>query len=714
MEFYSAIGYTRPTRLCHATRKFASESLNGKYGKQALETPSVSLDHIPNFSQLSTLKQYDTAIYEIVTKAPLRLIDGERICGAATLGLAINHVVPATYHNEVVFGSVSHVTLGFDRVVTHGINAIRQEVDVALTQQEDVEKRAFLISMQHCLDAFALWHKRYLTALETFDGAYTAQMRKNLETVPFSAASNFYEAVQSLWFTFAFTRLCGNWSGIGRIDMILGPYLEQDLAQGVLTLEEAREILSHFFIKGCEWITGESNGTGDAQHYQNIVLSGIDENGEDITNVVTYLVLDIVEELNISDFPIAVRVNKQIPQELITKMAEVIRHGGGVVAVYNEELIINSLTSFGYQLKDARRFANDGCWEVQIPGETCFVYEPFDGLEILQKETLASYQKPLEFTSFEQLYQQYRTDLQKHIETMFKSRIEAVFDYTKGPVSSWKWKPAVPCTVVSLFTKGCIQKGLSYLEGGAKYNVNSPHIGGLPDIANSLYAIKKLVFEEKRLTLQALLNILKDNWKNEEALRQYIVNHYHFYGNDNDEVDEIAARLLSDYADIVMNFNGKSPLLYPPGVSTFGRQIEWSAVRLAAPHGRKQGDILSGNLSPTPGSDAKGATSIIKSHCKANLAKQVSGVALDIKLYPSAAKGENGVQAIAGLIKAFVSLGGFFMQVDVIDNEILKRAQENPEEYKTLAVRVSGWSARFVTLNKQWQEMIIERENGNI
>ncbi|NLN04602.1 MAG: hypothetical protein GX166_07280, partial [Clostridiaceae bacterium] len=168
-------------------------------------------------------------------------------------------------------------------------------------------------------------------------------------------------------------------------------------------------------------------------------------------------------------------------------------------------------------------------------------------------------------------------------------------------------------------------------------------------------------------------------------------------------------KVLDDFADIVNAVEKKVDILFPAGISTFGRQIEWAPFRTAVPFGYRKGDILSGNASPTPGTDEKGATAAIKSYCKIDHVKQACGSALDIKLYPATVKGENGTNALVSLIKGFVKLGGFFMQIDVVDANVLKRAQENPKEYKTLSVRVSGWNARFVTLNKEWQNMIIER-----
>ncbi len=706
MKFYTQNGGKRPVRLSEKTRQFAYDSLNRKYGIDTLKTMSISLDDVDNFNELSVLKKYDLAIMRIAEKAPIRICEGEMLSGAATLGLAIKHTVPATYNGTPVCSSISHLTVDFETVLKEGVNSIKIKAEEAYEKYRTTEKEAFSKSCLNCIRAFELWHTRYLDALRDLP-EYQANY-DNLTRVPFEPAKSFYEAVQSLWFTFAFIRLCGNWPGIGRIDYLLGDYLKKDLASGKLTQDEAREILSHFFIKGCEWVNGQFIGSGDAQHYQNILLGGIDENGKEVTNEVTYLVLDILEELGISDFPTTVRLNKNTDERLLRRVAEVMRYGGGILAVYNEDLIINALVKDGYDELEARNFANDGCWEVQIPGKTFFIYSPFDSLQILQQKTLCGYDVSVDFASFEDLYKQYVSDLHNTVEAIFLDK-QKNFAHSGVPTKDWRWAEQPPCTVVSLFEQGCIEKGLSYLEGGPIYNVNSPHIGGLADTVNSLYAIKKLIYDEKKLTFTQLLNILKSNWEGEEALRQYVLNRYVYYGNDKDEVDEIAARLLSDFSDICTSFNGKCGYRFPAGVSTFGRQLEWSTKRLASPHGRRSREVLAANASPTPNTDKEGATAIIRSYCKADLSKLATGAALDIKLLPSSVEGEDGLQALIALMRGFVSLGGFFMQVDVVDAALLREAQAHPENYQTLSVRVSGWNARFVTLNKEWQDMVIEQ-----
>ena len=707
MVFPTASQTPRPVRLKETTRTWAWESLHGKYGDEAIRTPAVPLDDVPDFECLSEIEKYDVAIRRIVEQAPVRLCPQERVCGAATLGNAICHTVPATYRGKPVCDSVSHLTIRYDKVLRQGLDAYAEDIEKRLEDKGLRPKQlAFLHSLENVIESMRIWHARYLAATEKS----RPDLHQLLKQVPFSPARSFHEALQSLWFVFSFVRLCGNWPGIGRLDWLLGDYLSRDLADGTLDMDEARELLASFFIKGCEWILSDTPvGSGDAQHYQNIVLAGVDEDGREITNEVTFLALDVVEELAISDFPIALRLSQCTPHALKTRAAEVMRHGGGIVAMYNEELVLRALDSLGYPPKEARHFANDGCWEVQIPGKTDFGYMPFDALQLFNDVLGVTGDRAPSFDSVQELYSAFLDALRQTVDALYRSRISDTFVLVDGVWQAKKlWRPS---SVVSLFEDGCIENAASYYDFGTCYVVRSPHIGGAPDVANSLYAIEKLVFEEKKLSLAALVRILKDNWEGHETLRAYVRDSYSYYGNDTDESDAWHARLLNDFADIVTAraARGDCPVKFIPGVSTFGRQINWAPQRAATAFGYKKGEILSGNDSPVPGTDSAGVTAIIKSYCKADLVRQSCGAALDVKIFPSSLDGDNGIVALVALMDAFVKLGGFFLQLDAVDTQTLLEAQKDPGRYKTLSVRVAGWNARFVTLDKEWQDMIIER-----
>ena len=714
MIFHTAYKGGRPVCLSEETRAFAEESLRGKYGDETLKTPFVTMDDVAGFGEREDYDKYDEMIRRIAERAPVRVTEREKICGAATLGAAIDHLVPAFYAGKPVFSGVSHLTCGFDRAVREGLDSYEERIDKKLREAENrpafsPRSKRFLQSLKNTLSSFRLWHGRYLSALRADDERYAV-----LSRVPFGKSESFLEAVQSLWCCFAFTRLCGNWSGLGRIDEYLGGYLQADLAAGRIDVEGARELLASLFVKGCEWIRSEPPaGSGDAQHYQNIVLGGVNEEGREVTNEVTYLILDVAEELGIGDFPITVRLSSRSPEKLFRRVAELWRHGGGIVAVYNEELILRSLEEYGYPPREAAKFANDGCWEVQIPGKTFFSYVPFDALELLQREVFRLGQgESAHFDDFQTLYAAFYKSLEKKTEEICADAL--AFRTVNGDGKTWKRN--FPMTVVALFEEGCIGKALDYGEGGPVYNIVSPHIGGAPDAGNSLYAVDKLCFRERLVSFDELMAALAANWEGYEVLREYARKKLICYGNDG-EADAYTARILDDFADILWR-RSKSDvtdgLLFPPGASTFGRQIEWRAARFAVPFGFKKGEILSGNNSPTPGTDFSGATASVKSYCRADLKKQVTGAALDVRLLPSSMEGENGIASLVALVKGFLKLGGYFMQTDCVDAATLRAARDDPKAYKTLSVRVSGWNARFVTLDKQWQDMIIERTEQGI
>lgn len=708
MIFPTAALHPRPVRLSEQTRSWAWRSMHGEFGDEAMSHMAVSLDHLSDFHLLPEIDRYDLAVRMIAEHAPLRICPEELLCGAATLGNGIIHYGPAEYHGKPAFECRSHLTIRLDKVVREGLDAYQSDIarrleDPALTE----EQRRVIQSLACVIEVIRIWHSRYLDATRDV----RPDLHQPLLQVPFGPATTFREAMQSVWFIFAFTRLCGYWPGIGRLDWLAGPYLEADLAAGRITLEEAREITASFFIKGCEWIRSNTpQATGDAQHYQNLVLAGVDEDGQEVTNSLTYLALDVVEELGISDYPITMRLNPRTPERLLRRIADVMRHGGGIVAIYNEPLILRALEQEGYTAREARTFANDGCWEIQMPGRTHFSYSPFDGLQILNQVLGVDRDGPVpSFTSSQELYQAYLRALKQVIHSLYKREITDVYEKRGGV---WRAvSPVKPSAVISLFEDGCLQKGQFYDDLGPDYTVRSPHIGGAPDVANSLHAIDRLVFQEKKISLEALVQLLRDNWEGAEPLRQYVRTKYTYYGNDEDAADLWHSRLLNDFADLVHQCaeDQEYPVKFIPGVSTFGRQVDWLPNRTATAFGYRKGDILAGNDSPTPGTDCAGATAMIKSHCKADLVRQSCGAALDVKILPATLEGENGAEALVGLMRGFLALNGCFLQLDAVDVQTLRAAQENPQDYKTLSVRVSGWNARFVTLNKEWQNMIIQR-----
>ncbi len=709
MENFFACPYgERPENLSPATRELARRVLTGEWGRWLKDTPYLLVENPEEFKKLSKVQQQAYAIGLIARKAPIRLTEGEYLAGASTIEGARRHYIPvclpenqymAPNSKKFFSESTSHLTMGFEKALKIGYKGLREEIwqsqnvhNADLGDPERESKLEFLKALEDCVEAATLWHSRYLEALtqriETSLGPVQARYREiyeNLKNVPENPPQNFKEAVQALWFLFDFQRLCGNWPGIGRIDKMLGGFLQKDLHAGKITVEEAREYLAHFWIKGAEWVTGTNEDmlrdSGDGQNYQNIILSGVDEDGNDVTNLVTYLVLDVVEELGISDFPISVRLSRESDPKLMRRVAEVMKLGGGILAIYNEPLVLESLTGFGYDLKEARNFANDGCWEIQVPGKTCFRYDGYDLLRILQQQVLKMHERgpsTLAYQSFDELFEAYSQAAGEYLQVH-------VFDGAREAVGH-----GYVALLASLMTEDCIGRAKNYWSGGAKYSVYSPHPGGMPDVANSLHAINQLVFKQRQISLNELVDRMKSNWEGSEPLRQALHNKITYYGNDDPEADAMMKRVYDDYTDHVAAYHSPEGYLHPAGISTFGRQIKWAPMRMATPDGHHAGEVLSHNIDPTPGTDLKGATAVIKSYAKLDLKKLPGGTALTVKLMPSVLKGEEGTEALINLMQGFLALGGLFLQPDILDAEALLEAQKHPERYESLSVRVSG------------------------
>ena len=693
--------FPSPHRLSDVTHELANRGLSGEWGGALVDAGIKLEDHV-KLDGLSGDMKYAQAVKLIAENAPLRIIPLERVVGSASLR-------ESTWHQVPILGgsSVSHTTIGFGDVLKIGYNGLRKQINDRLARGGLDDKGVDLLkSMLVCLDAADRWHERYVAKLSELISQSTGEEKanyervlENLRNVPANPPTSFAEAVQSLWFMWAFQRLCGNWSGIGRIDQMWGPYLEQDLASGKITLDEARELIAHFWVHGTEWILPHTNpGSGDAQFYQNIVLGGVDADGKEVTNDVTYLVLDVVEELHISDFPIAVRLNRHSPEKLLRKMAEVQRHGGGTVAMYNEDVVIPSLVKFGYSLPEARRFANDGCWEALVPGKTSFIYSPFDTLLLLQNALGfddATKAVP-DYADFDALYVGFEKQLRRQLEGHWAG----ADGYCRNGIAA---------TLISMMIDGCIESGRGYYDRGPKYTVFAPHAGGIANTANSLLAIKKLVYEEKLLTLKELVDVLRDDWNGQEAMRRLVSTRIPTYGNDHDEADAMVRRVFDSYTGIAGETKERSGVLMPAGISTFGREIEWRAHRKATADGHHLGEILATNFSPSPGTDKAGPTAALKSYCKMDYTKLPNIGTLELKVLPETVKGDQGVRALVGLMRSFVKLGGCFLHIDVMDSALLVDAQRHPEKYPNLTVRIAGWSARFATLNKDWQDMVIQR-----
>ncbi|MFA6928728.1 MAG: pyruvate formate lyase family protein [Lentisphaeria bacterium] len=697
---FNPITADTPMRLSGKTRELAAEYLSGE-NKNRLHKADFSISdlNLPPDTDANVILGKLSLL--IAQKTPIVIVRNEKLAGCAPLLESVQHLVPGWPS----MSSVSHTTADFQDAIGLGLSGLERELIAREREGLSSEQKQFCAALCDVIQAMRIWTKRHIAAYQELilkDVKNAENYRlivQTLERVPENPPRTFCEAVQALWSFWEFQRLCGNWSGLGRLDMILGEYLERDLDEKIITLDEARELLAHFWIKGTEWCHGLAKnsvfkpGSGDAQVYQNVVLGGKLADGQNVDNKVSDLVLDIIEELHISDFPIAVRLNEQSSPEFLRRVAEVQLLGGGIVSIYNENIVLAALKKYGYCEAEAVTFTNDGCWEIIIPGMTAFGYVPFDALQILQ-QTLGELD---EKGDFEALFQAYSANMQ--------IKIEAFADQQKHYRCDSYWAG----TTISLLMPACRQSCLSYNNRGTKYTVCAIHAGGLPDVANSLLALKKWVFEQKILSLQEFTGILQSDWQGHECLRLKIKKAFIAYGNDDCEADSMMQRIFNDFSSQVAAIHQRHGVLMPCGISTFGREIAWAANRWATPFGNRAHEYLASNLSPTPGTEKVGLTAIMNSYCKMDFTRTPNGCPLDLRLDAGFAKSAQSVEILITLINVFLQRGGFYLQIDVVDPEMLQVAQQNPDRYPNLAVRISGWSARFATLSKEWQDMIINR-----
>ena len=704
-----------PHRLSEETVRLAGRYLRGEFrGEHQWPLYELTELGMPADSP-EVLLQAHAAKY-IASRTPIIIRPEELLVGNAPFLARGGHTFPGFPS----LCSISHTTVDFCDVLHKGLSGLEREIRTR--QNENREEEVFAEALLVVIEAFRLWVKRcrqecLRVASETSEPVISERfsaIAERLERVPENPPQNFRDAVQAFWSYFEFLRLCGNWSGLGRFDWILGEYLDKDLAEHAITIDEARELIAHFWIKGTEWCYGLRNGndqtpgSGDAQYYQNIVLGGIAPDGvNNVDNIVTNLVLDVVEELHISDYPIGVRINKNTSPALLRRIADVQLLGGGIVSIYNEDVVLEGLRRSGYPDADARNFTNDGCWEVILPGRTNFGYYPLDLLQIFQQALFTH----ATAESFEALFKAYSVAVRERIAQCDRE-LTASRDPSQVPDPVNLTTPLVSRdAVLSLFMPSCRRRGHSYSNNGADYVVRAIHGGGLPDVANSFLAIKHFVFEQKRITLAELVQCLENNWAGQELLRAEFANGMRYYGNDDDEADAMMTRVFDDFTHSVeqqsQHLSGNYKML--AGISTFGREIEWAPKRQATAFGRHAHEYLAPNLSPTPGTEKESLTSVINSYCSMKLTQAPNGCPLDLRLDASIRKLPDAAGVLASILRTFCDNGGFYLQLDTVDPEMLRQAQKEPDRFPNLVVRISGWSARFASLSKPWQDMIINR-----
>jgi len=632
---------------------------------------------------------------------------------------------------------LAHAAPNYEKVLKLGINGIRDEIEAKikrldLTNPDDLEKKIFYDACLIVCDAIIEFSKRYAEkAKELAQKEENRERRAELEKiaqicnqVPANPARTFHEALQSVWFIYLCFRLFENgnsWS-FGRFDQYMYPYYKKDLDNNEISVEDAKELLQCFFIK-CSEVGGKLYDLKNAQLYagnpygETITLGGIKEDGEDAVNELSYLCLDAIAELKLPHPEIAVRIHNKTPDEFLLKVCEVIKLGCGFPKLFNDEVIIQSLLSQGVPLEDARNYCIIGCVEPEVPHKTngwhnaglinlakCLELALNDGVCRLTKKQLGPRTgDPRLFSSFEDVLRAFKLQLEYFIRQL----VIAVNICDKAHMSF------DPQPLASILIDDCLDKGLDWVRGGAHYNWTGIQGIGFANVVDSLAAIKKLVFEDKKITMHELIEALDNNFEGRDHLRSMLLDAPK-YGNDDDYVDMIGNVIVRMLYNIVKRFKNPRGGCYRIGLYGLTSNIPFGKVVGALPDGRKACEPLADNISPMRGRDRQGPTAVFKSVAKLDLARVQNGALLNVKLSPWILRTQDDVTKLASLIRAYFDLGGFHVQFNVISKEVLIDAQKHPEKYPNLLVRVSGYCAYFVELSKEVQDDIIARtEHGN-
>ncbi|MFH2064857.1 MAG: pyruvate formate lyase family protein [Pseudomonadota bacterium] len=540
--------------------------------------------------------------------------------------------------------------------------------------------------------------------------------------VPYYPARTFLEGLQSCWIIHVAMNLEDFEQGMsfGRLDRILLPLYQKDLEQKSITRETATEIMASFQLKTCETLPVYSeridqyfSGNGVAQ---GITIGGTDENGNDTTNELSGLILDAYAQIRTREPALHVRVHEKTPSWFLDNAVATVQLGCGKPSFFSDKAVVAALTQAGMSTEHARDFAVIGCVEMASQGRT---YNSSDAalfnlplcLELALNQgicygrrhfgrRIGALTRPVEqMQSFEDVADAFRIQVEHAVAEMVK-----VIGWLEETYRIWR-----PTPVNSMVTEGCLENGRDVTWGGALYDLTSIQVAGLADAGDSLYAIKQLVFEQKRFTLKELLHILKTDYRDHPALQQELLHQFPRYGNGIPDVDRMTQLAADVFSDAIIAHRNSRGGRYIPGIYSMTCHIAFGRLTGALPNGRGSGKRLSNGLSPADGADRKGPTAVLRSAASLDSRKWANCCALNLKFDRKTVSGNAGRKALAGLFTTYFSQGGMQVQANVLDAEMLMAAKNNPAEYPGIVVRVAGYCAYFNDLQPSVQDEIIER-----
>lgn len=733
--------------------------------------------------KLPLIKRKALAIKKVLSEMPVEVEKNEPLVGSAMPLFAVRHETTfpeyATREEKEAAakkltrtGSVfGHFCPNYHRYLKLGLGGLRKiaenKLDEVRQKGTEPEKEAWYESVIISLDGLKELIRRYRDLASELADSETKPARK-AELHEIASISQhllqapprtFREALQAFWFAHMALSSTLNSRPLGRFDQNLWPYLKHDLENGVITINEAQELIDYLWLKFSERLqafqiqksTSESDPTGlvrwsgclaflggktssdrciagypadggaSQQLLQTITLSGLTPEGLDGTNPLTYLCLNATLRLKTPQPCLYVRLHDGSPPELYQRVADCIRAGCIGPSIYNDEVIIPALAKIGIPLEHAREYTSDACFEIYLQGRTDFAYLWISAAEALDRTlSPASWEEveiplyyieamdpfrdfktpdPYSFRSFDEVMEAVKGNLDKYI----KSWIEGTEDIWKD----CRLYDIAPLPLMSAFVIGPLESGKDITQGGTEYYFRTPEMAGLSHVADSLAVIKKLCFEEKTIEWSELLDAIRNNWQGKEYLRQLVRTRAPAYGNDVDYVDDIARGIVESFVESIRKHSAglSSDVKYTAGIATFEAYAILGGFIGATPDGRLAREPLGTNASPSIGRPMNGQTAALNSYTKLPLIDLPGGSILDLNIGTEA----NLLLQLESFIKSFVDKRGNLINIAVNDCKKLRAAQREPEKFRDLKVRVAGYEAYFVDLPPHHQKLQIKR-----
>ncbi len=603
------------------------------------------------------------------------------------IALAQEHGVISVWGTDL-----NHSIRGYEKVLRLGFSGLRAEVEAHSNPGPN-----HLAWLRIC-DAAMILGKRHAEEARRLGLDEIADI---CERVPAYPARTFHEAVQALWFAHMIT--CWedgiNANGIGRIDQFLWPYLERDLAEGRLDMEQAAELLADLWAKLYQ-----------VYDVQQMMIGGQKSDGSDAVNPLSYLVLDVTEGLGFVRC-LSARLHRGSPREFVARCVDLVARGGGIPFFFNDEALVPALVSKGIPIEEARDYAAIGCIEITIPGKAsphavshwinlakCLELAINDGCDLLDDVQVGPQTGCLaDFRSMDDVLAAYSKQLDYF----------AAWAVHGSNAAEIAHRDQYRLPYLSLLTQDCVASGLDIIEGGARYNYHSSAAMGIPNAADSLAALRSAVFEGD-VSPGEMLEALRSDFEGREGLRLYLRNRIPKYGNDDPLPDGYASDLTRQYCEVLGRYRTPSGGGYHVHLFTYTLMLPMGQATGASPDGRSAGEPLAYSVSPVQGRDLEGLTAVINSLSRIPHHLVAASSSAILEAHPSLFEGA-GKQSFTDLLIASVNLGVGQLQFNVVSADALRAAQQDPERYGSLCVRVSGFSQQFCLLDRAMQDHIIAR-----